>query len=55
MSTPAPQLPLAVRQVLWQRIWDRLLQPLSDEVTSRQHSGCPSLPEPSVTGPEEGS
>jgi hypothetical protein len=55
MSTPAPRLPLAVCQVLWQRIWDRLLQPLPGEATPREHPHDPSLAADRVSTPEEGS
>jgi antirestriction protein ArdC len=55
MSAPAPRLPLAVRQVLWQRIWDRLLQPLPGEVASWQQPHDPSLAAVRTSMPEEGS
>ncbi len=55
MSTPAPPLPLAVRQVLWHRLWDRLLQPLPGEVTPREQPHDPFLAADRVSTPEEGS
>jgi hypothetical protein len=32
MSKPTPPLPLEARRAIWNRLWDRLLQPLPSEV-----------------------
>jgi hypothetical protein len=55
MSTPAPQLPLVVRQAIWHRIWDRLLQPLPSEATPTEHPEDPSMAADRTSMREEGS
>ena len=55
MRTPAPPLPLVVRQAIWHRVWDRLLQPLPCELAPREHPHGPSLTDDTLSTPEEGS